>query len=402
MFKLTWLLTALLTVAAFGKNADDPNYPLEDRFHEIYKKFNSAPIPDRDWSKAYNVSQPREYGVAKTDTLWDISQVLFADPVFWPKIWSFNTDDILNPHEIYPGMKIRFFPGTMDAPPAVEIVEYEGVPIPPGKVRPPVAEIPPSIPTYLPEVPNLKLPEIMKLDRSAASRIVPLLLPVEIFDNSPDKVGKVVEIEDGLRITDSTREVFVALDDEAKPGAYTVIQELNHKGKGSVIQYRGEIKVLDRINDSENVYRARITKLLGTIELHNEVILGTIPVVDVKSGPRAPFAPFMRIIGGSGAPTDSLFSPDSVVFLDGGTENGIKEGDILNIYQDPRIRIGTTKQKRSYRQIGTVKVVKAQSEVSTGYILSSKTEVREGDLAGVEKTDSGTGSSSDEDSLILE
>ena len=48
------------------------------------------------------------YTVKKGDTLWDISKHFFDDPLVWPEIWSQNAQ-ILNPHLIYPGNKIRIY-----------------------------------------------------------------------------------------------------------------------------------------------------------------------------------------------------------------------------------------------------------------------------------------------------
>jgi hypothetical protein len=108
------------------------------------------------------------------------------------------------------------------------------------------------------------------------------------------------------------------------------------------------------------------------------------------------------IIGGFRSPTDLLFAPFSIVFLDGGAQEGYHEGDVMNIYQEPKSRVAYTKQKKSYREIGTIKIIRLQETVATGYILTSKTEIREGDLAGLEKADTGPDINTDEDTLNLE
>jgi hypothetical protein len=403
--KKSWLmiLPLLLQIGAHAENKkDDPNYRIEDRFHDVYKEFNSNPVSDETWGKIYGSSQPREYTVVKTDTLWDISQVLFADPVFWPKIWSFNTDEITNPHEILPGWKIRFFPGTMDTPPALTVVEFEGVLIPQKKSSTPVADIPDSIPYYVNLVPNFDLPKFVKPDRSAQSKIPPMPLPVEILRDKPDYKGKIVELEEGAKVADYGREVFVNLDVDERPGHYTIVKTVEKNKYGFILQYRGELDTMGRINDSENIYRARITKMLDTVELGDMLIPGTIPNVDVTEKPKVASAPFVTIVGGFHSPTDMLFAPYSIVFLDGGAQTGLHEGDVLSIYQEPKSRIANTKQKKSFREIGTLKVIRLQETVATAYILNSKTEIREGDLAGFEQADTGSAAGQDDDNLILE
>jgi len=57
--------------------------------------------------------------VARGDTLWDLSQSYLGSPWYWPKVWSYNPE-IANPHWIYPGNKVRFFPAGEEVPSRVE------------------------------------------------------------------------------------------------------------------------------------------------------------------------------------------------------------------------------------------------------------------------------------------
>lgn len=75
------------------------------------------------------VPPPDTYTVRPGDTLWDLSGRFLNNPWYWPKIWSYNPE-IANPHWIYPGNLLKFYPGAEDAPTRVE-------PIAPGT---PVAE----------------------------------------------------------------------------------------------------------------------------------------------------------------------------------------------------------------------------------------------------------------------
>lgn len=107
-------------VDIFNRSPDDPDLSLEQRFNDVYKKYNINPTSEDVWgaasSKAANV-----YVVQKGDTLFTISRTLFGDPQFWPKIWALNNDGITNPHIIAPGTQIYFYPGEAGAAPSLSV-----------------------------------------------------------------------------------------------------------------------------------------------------------------------------------------------------------------------------------------------------------------------------------------
>jgi len=61
------------------------------------------------------------YEVVEGDTLWAICQQYFADPQYWPTLWSINNDEVTNPHYIYPGQRLAFQPGTDVRPPQIVV-----------------------------------------------------------------------------------------------------------------------------------------------------------------------------------------------------------------------------------------------------------------------------------------
>lgn len=104
-----------------GLLPDDPDYNLEKRFNNIFRRYNINPTPDDIWSAATAKQVLREYIVQKGDTLWSISKILFDDANFWPKIWAINKQGILNPHFIYPNSKIYFYMGDEESAPTLSV-----------------------------------------------------------------------------------------------------------------------------------------------------------------------------------------------------------------------------------------------------------------------------------------
>ncbi|PTL78281.1 LysM peptidoglycan-binding domain-containing protein [Vitiosangium sp. GDMCC 1.1324] len=121
------LATVLAPPAVWAQNADDQQEPESGNETEGSEVVDEQQQPPGQTGKftlppgqSGRESAPGEvHTVEKGDTLWDLSQRYLGSPWYWPKVWSYNPE-IANPHWIYPGNNVRFFPAGEEVPSRVE------------------------------------------------------------------------------------------------------------------------------------------------------------------------------------------------------------------------------------------------------------------------------------------
>ena len=113
---------------ASGDEADDNNEPIggESDARDVAEPEPAEPrsgkVHIKDVPGAKDSLPGKVHVVVRGDTLWDLSQSYLGTPWYWPKVWSYNPQ-IANPHWIYPGNQVKFFPGGDEAPSRVEVEE---------------------------------------------------------------------------------------------------------------------------------------------------------------------------------------------------------------------------------------------------------------------------------------
>jgi hypothetical protein len=110
------------------------------------------------------------YVIKKGDTLWDLSQRFLEDPFLWPRLWQSN-QYITNPHWIYPGNPIRFYPFEEARVPPAKPPEIGPPEAKPPEAKPPEAKPPEAKPEVARKPPEEEKP---------TEAVVPPVRPPEV------------------------------------------------------------------------------------------------------------------------------------------------------------------------------------------------------------------------------
>ena len=392
-----YLLQLLLTtVFSFNQSWSTTDTQKEKFFHDMYSKFNSEPTPRGTWSRMVSQSRISTYQVQPGDTLWDISTTLFADPQFWPKLWAENSRDILNPHQLEPGKKIFFYGGSVHSPPyfAPQVEEETSqVSLSNGSVTPALKSkkknpllqnIPPSfaelkiLPTPM-QFPDLS-PEFGK--KIIADPQSPLTAYVADLNFEAIK-EKIVDIEQGSSTATLGDILFVELHGPPQK-VYHIISfsELDQRKEPRIIHVQGELEILGKASSIKEIYKARITQVIGQISKENKLLSGSLPRFSTSSRGGRLAEVRGQVIGGS-LPKNQILYVGQIAFIDAGESQGIVKDDLLKVFLNPNLRVGRYVSDMNYKSIGLMKVVQTTENFSTAYILDASDDIRTGDWVGL-------------------
>ena len=402
--KLLMVFLLIFAVSNIAFSFDESvNRSFEKRMHDVYKSSYSVEVPDDEWANYVEKIEDNKYQVKAGDTLWDLSKVFFGDGFFWSKIWSYNSS-ITNPHLLSVGVDVQFFSGSISSPPSMDV---NGEPISEGSVTitrsSEKLDIPESVQTVAPVLNQLppafkdkaSLAGSNKYDKTGMSfdirppvRVNPLfIVHAFLYDGSASsypRTGNVFEAEEG-NLAMSTFQQFYF---EATKG-YAVGDEVTVMGKdydfgrmgvsGDVIRYLGRAKVTDVMSDGR--YRAEIKNSLGPVTIKSWVTDEMIPsFADDNSGRASEVA--VDIVGGAIENNRALLAKSSVLFLDGGSDVGLRVGDILGVYKVRKHHYKKYDVEVSPTPIGHIKIFRAGPNVSSAFVIDSKEAIVPGDKTG--------------------
>jgi hypothetical protein len=387
------LIPAVIFPAAASAKSDAE---IEKQLHKTYKKFVEKSTDEKVWDQSLTNKNIFQYDVQSGDTLWDLSQTLFGDSQFWPKIWSLNVARLANPHEISQGQKINFTPGTAESAPSIatdsstaaNTKPADGKPINMGlqtdtKKREP----------YHPPTATFQFPQPIESPYSGAFQKIEIksvvknppvqVLMTELYDEEPKYLGEVVEIESGLKTASAPQNIFIKMSENSHQSLRVVanlgrLTKANHPNPPLVIRNNAIIEIGELVNPDEKIYRAVIKRSFHLVSLGDHILAGGVREADM--GAPAEFAQIeAEIIGGDQGQDESLSLGRGIVYLNAGRKAGLREGVGLHVRANSSRFNPQTVVQQTNKEIGILKVVALTDDYALAFVTDMKEAFGVGD-----------------------
>ncbi len=421
------------------RRPDNPNFEYEAKLYEIYLNYNKEPIPQEKWAEIIGNQETNVYKIQKGDSLWGVSQVLFGDGHYWPKIWSKN-GNIQNPHLISRGNSIYFLQGNESGGPSFSIGEnssegsIEGTSAGTGSSEniqitksgsdsveeeeeiklPPPSVVSNPVLHYIPN--SLPVLEVSggssEYDANGVSSISAIqiqnqgLMTVTSYatEEEPDfeNFGTVQEIETGLLSAARYQYVYVSFKKGQARTGEKYLAHINHGpldngvkrqklvssgDKPYIIEIAGELELIDQVSTKdddyeEDVFRAMITQNFTLVPKGAFLKKGRVKKI-IADGQGTISEVVSQIVGGDGSLRGTRFGTNSLVYLNRGRSDGLRNGQILNIRAVRRLRTKDSIVSNNVEVIGRIKVVNVSQKFSTAVVFQSRGFIQIGDYTGV-------------------
>lgn len=364
------------------------------------------PISEEIWKEVAAQKFTEVYEVAKGDTLSGISQILFGDLKYWPKIWALNNAAITNPHWIKPGMKLAFHSGGLGDLPQMSLETKTDAATGPIMNDGTTMNEDQIVTSALAAGRSVEWHNLPRQPWERVSMVMPKGVDSSGFINNPmDRKRRELFFEPESLIATSKLEVAGEIVGARSEGKFVAAADtvfLSPAADGS-LQVGDTYTVLDK----PEVVKSRKTDRSGKSRL----ILGEVKIIGVRDGlfignveksrnviprgaevvTRVQPIPKMTPIPGP-LPVEGVLMVDrristfmnaqfKQVFIDRGSNDGVQPGMVFRVYQyyDPSTQKKITES--DFIIDADVQVLMVSEEISLVEIISSKSAISENSVA---------------------
>lgn len=295
------------------------------------------------------------YTVKKGDTLWGLSRKFADSPYLWPDLWSGN-DQIANPHRIYPGQRIQLY-------------RREDV----AKVSQPAATSKPT-PAAVSESPQLDQFDYSRIDRVGFIRDPAITPSGRIFKVLG--IHKMITADDTIYIS---RENGGDLSPGRRYTIYRTIGEVRHTVTDDYLGIQHYILGTVEITQLEPEYAVgRVIKAFGRIQQDDLLMpYERQPVKITKTTP--PPGIVGEVI--MAEEHNQLLGDNVIAFINRGTNDGVKTGQIFDIHFQDEAKIYPQQTKKTLLKpvvFGQLVVLRTEATTATVYITQTKQVINPG------------------------
>ncbi|MBM3381407.1 MAG: LysM peptidoglycan-binding domain-containing protein [Betaproteobacteria bacterium] len=336
---------------------------------------------------------PPEYVVQPGDTLWDISDQLLDDPMWWPRLWVLNPE-VTDPDKLEPGLKLLFYPSDAGKAPELVIKEQFN---PFGEPR----INPATLQTFSLKAERWtgKNGEIMEISsipgdqnlltsgEQGATATYLFQLPGFLTNAEIDSVGEILSTPNSPLIAGQGQRIIASFNGRSpSPGERfvavrhsTVLKEMDSKySTMDLYNYTGVLGVARAGADGNAVLVAEDP---NSFVSPNDLLLPLNKSLLVAIEPGAPGRP-------NNAPAFVLASeqgnaihagPGMAVFLQGiNSNNPFAVGDDVELFMPLAGTFGYSDEFMDRESVAVARIVDANSDSAVGVIIRASREVSSG------------------------
>jgi len=335
---------------------------------------------------------PLEYTVQPGDTLWDISDQLLDDPLWWPRLWVLNPE-ISNPDQIEPGLKLVFYPGSADKAPEL-IISDEADPIGNPKVELTTLQtFNLDIQRGLVQSGEIIDPASLPADQHFLSVGEPTLNATYLFrlpgffgDSNINQVGEVLSSPNSPLIAGQGQHFLARFDNPPKPGErFIALREspiLSHlqavHPENNLYSHSGLVGVVRSTADGFATLVAEENSAhIAPFDILIPANKSLYVPIDRNSLGRPNQAPAL-VVGTEGGHYQSA-GPGSAVFLQGvNGDNPFRIGDDVELYMPLGGFVGFADEVMPREKVAIARIVDVTADSAVGVVMKASREVTTG------------------------
>lgn len=357
---------------ALAQDPGDEEPPVEDAGGEEAGALETPPGPGGG-----EPSLSESHVVKGGDTLWDLCAKYLNSPWYWPKIWSYNPQ-ITNPHWIFPGNELRFYPSDESLPTAVDVSRDLSAPGAPDET---------AVPGSLDEEDLVRTVAPVSVNRIPGDSVFSNYKGF-VTQEQQDVAGQITNSPNEAQMLADFDRVYVKLKTAAKKGQtmaiYRTTKPVSHPFSGDTYGYAIEIiGTITIVDTSPQVATGVINAAYRPVERGDYV--GPWPeTAGRRVQPAANETDVKAYIVETLESAQSEVGEHHVVFLDKGRAEGVKVGNVFSVYGRGD-RFTREVSGLPNEELGRLLVIDVQEHAATAMVIRSLRELSVGDKAEMRK-----------------